>query len=111
MQAIRFSGLRYLALFLTFGPAPLAGSALAQEFSVTPSERVTRFVNVRAEPSAESEQLARLNPGERLPLVESVPRWYEVRLEGVGSGFVSKHGLSSSQVCPPPMTKSYDCIS
>ena len=90
MQAIRFSGLRYLALFLTFGPAPLAGSALAQEFSVTPSERVTRFVNVRAEPSAESEQLARLNPGERLPLVESVPRWYEVRLEGVGSGFVSK---------------------
>jgi len=76
MQAIRFSGLRYLALFLTVGPAPLAGSALAQEFSVTPSERVTRFVNVRAEPSAESERLARLSRGERLPLVDSVPqRW------------------------------------
>jgi beta-lactamase superfamily II metal-dependent hydrolase len=90
MQAIRFSGLCYLVLFLTFGPAPLAGRALAQEFAVTPSERVTRFVNVRAAPSAESEQLARLNPGEHLPLVESVPRWYEVRLEGVGSGFVSK---------------------
>ena len=74
MQAVSFSRLRHLVLLLILAPASLASGALAQEFSVTPSERVTRFVNVRAEPSAESQPLARLNPGERLPLVESVPR-------------------------------------
>jgi hypothetical protein len=51
MQTFRLAAVRCLTLLLIFSPAA-AGSGLAQQLFVTPSERVTRFVNVRAEPSA-----------------------------------------------------------
>jgi hypothetical protein len=62
----------------------------AQELFVTPSERVTRFVNARELSSSDSDVIARLRPGERLPLMDSGPGWREVRLDDDRSGFVSK---------------------
>jgi beta-lactamase superfamily II metal-dependent hydrolase len=62
----------------------------AQELFVAPSDRVTRFVNVRELSSADSDAIARLSPGERLPLVDNVAGWREVRLADGRSGFVSK---------------------
>jgi hypothetical protein len=57
---------------------------------VVPSERVTTFVYVRAEPDAQSDERGRLRKGQSLPFVASVPRWYEVRLPDGTIGFVSK---------------------
>ena len=79
--------------------AATAPTAHAQEGVVAPSERVTRFVYVRKEPSGGSEALARLQPGETAPLVDSIPRWHEVRLGDGRTGFVSK---SWTMVRPGP---------
>src|SRR5688572_25534316 len=62
----------------------------AQGIVVSPSERVTRFVYVRRGPSGNSTEIARMRPGERLPLVRTIPLWYEVRLNEGRTGFVSK---------------------
>src|SRR5918994_2953547 len=68
-----------------------AGSLHAQtEETVVPSDRVTTFVHIRSAPSASSDERGRLEIGESLPLVQSVPRWYEVRLPDGSTGFVSK---------------------
>jgi competence protein ComEC len=99
VQMLRLLRISCLAVVVPLILLERAGAVLGQEFSVTPSDRVTRFVNVREEPSADSERLARLHPGERLPLIESVPRWHEVRLDDGRSGFVSK---SWTVVVPGP---------
>jgi hypothetical protein len=72
----------------------------AQELFVTPSERVTRFVNVRELSSSDSDVIARLRPGERLPLMDSGPGWREVRLDDDRSGF--SKSLTVIVPGPPP---------
>jgi len=57
---------------------------------VTPSNRVTTHLIVRAQPSGQSAQVGTLQPGERADLLERVPRWYKVRLPSGQEGFVSK---------------------
>lgn len=81
-----------------------ASLALAQpEERVVPSERVTTFVFIRAQPTASSAERGRLEIGQSLPLVGSVPRWYQVRFPDGTTGFVSKswtrvtHGLRARQ--------------
>jgi beta-lactamase superfamily II metal-dependent hydrolase len=69
--------------------AAASGTALAAP-SVQPSERVSRNVVVRSQPSTQSAPLDALDPGEQLDLVAEVPRWYEVRLPDGRTGFVSK---------------------
>jgi competence protein ComEC len=69
--------------------ALLSASALAQP-AVTPSERVTAAVVVRAEATTHSAPLARLRPGETLSLVSEVAGWYEVALPDGTRGYVSK---------------------
>jgi beta-lactamase superfamily II metal-dependent hydrolase len=45
---------------------------------------------VRAQPTAQSNALARLRPGETLPLIEDVTGWYHVQLPDGRNGYVSK---------------------
>lgn len=69
----------------------LAISAVAASANdVTPSERVTRSVIVRAEPSTRSAALGALRPGESARIEGEVPGWYRVRLPDGTTGFVSK---------------------
>ena len=81
-----------------------ASLALAQpDERVVPSGRVTTFVHIRAEPSASSTELGRLQIGQSLPLVGTVPRWYQVQFPDGTTGFISKawtrvtHGLTPRQ--------------
>jgi hypothetical protein len=69
---------------------------------VTPSDRVQNFLNVRQSASGSSPIVGFMYPGDRLPLVSSVPGYYEVRLSDGTTGFVSK---SWSELVPdaPPM--------
>ncbi len=76
-----------LAVFLVSG-LDLQGAA-AQD-AVTPSDRVTRNVVVRAAPSTASLPLAKLLPGESLPVTGDAPGWFQVRLPDGAIGFVSK---------------------
>jgi hypothetical protein len=57
---------------------------------VTPSDRVTTHVNIRSAADETAPEIDQLAIGEGLPLVRSVPRWYEVQLAGGSTGFVSK---------------------
>lgn len=56
---------------------------------VVPIDSVASFVNVRLAPDAASEIVGRLQQGSQLRYVRTVDGWYEVELEGGGTGFVS----------------------
>jgi competence protein ComEC len=86
MQTFRSLLAAVLALALA-ASAPLA--AWAQQ-AVTPSERVTRNVVVRAAPDTTSPALDRLLPGDAAPLIADAPGWYRIRLPDGQEGFVSK---------------------
>ncbi|MFL6759040.1 MBL fold metallo-hydrolase [Sphingomonas sp.] len=58
--------------------------------SVVPSPRVTAAVVVRAQPTASSEALARMRPGEFLPLQQEISGWFQVLLPDGRTGYVSK---------------------
>lgn len=90
-------GLRLLVLCLGL---TLCDSASAQDL-VTPSDRVATHVNLRAEPNENGAKLGELDIAEALPLVGSVPRWYEVRLPSGGTAFVSKAWTTISQALAP----------
>src|SRR5688572_23508193 len=90
--ALRHAPARQI-LFLLVGSV---GAAFAQDL-VTPSDRVTSFVNIRATPAEDGVDLGDLNIGEALPLLGDVPRWYQVQLPGGGTGFVSKSWTTMSR--------------
>jgi hypothetical protein len=85
---------------IAFTATPVATQPQPGE-RVVPSERVTTFVHIRAEPSGTSAERGRLEIGQSLPVVRSVPRWYEDQLPDSSTGFVSKawtrvtHGLAT----------------
>lgn len=56
---------------------------------VMPIESVASFVNIRMAPDATSEVVGQLQQGSQLRYVRTVDGWYEVELEGGGTGFVS----------------------
>ncbi len=56
---------------------------------VVPIESVDSFVNIRLAPDATSEIIGRLQQGSQLRYVRTVDGWYEVELEGGGTGFIS----------------------
>ena len=78
----------------------IATPTFAQDL-VTPSDRVTSHVNIRSAPSTDAIEIGQLRPGESLPLVESVPRWYEVRLADGSTGFVAKSWTTITQLLAP----------
>jgi competence protein ComEC len=82
--SLRLAVIPLLALFC-------ASSLHAQtQETVVPSDRVTTFVHIRSAPRASSTERGRLQIGDSLPLIQSVPRWYEVRLPDGTTGFVGK---------------------
>ncbi|MFQ6004950.1 MAG: SH3 domain-containing protein [Woeseia sp.] len=62
---------------------------LATADAVVPLESVQDFVNIRAEPSADSDVIGRLYQGDSMPLVRSIEGWYEIRIEEDFNGFIS----------------------
>jgi competence protein ComEC len=76
------------------------GPAAAQDL-VTPADRVTTHVNIRSTANEEAAAIGQLQIGEALPLVSSVPRWYEVQLAGGQTGFVSKSWTRVSRGLAP----------
>ena len=78
----------------------LWGSASAQDL-VTPADRVSTHVNIRAAANENAAQIDQLGVGEALPLVRSVPRWYEVQLPGGQTGFVTKAWTTVSRALVP----------
>jgi len=65
-------------------------SSIVSADQVTPSNAVTRHVNVRSLPSSNGKIIAELFPGERADLMNIVDDWLEVRLSDGRRGFVSK---------------------
>lgn len=63
---------------------PLMTSAAA----VAPIETVEDHVNIRFGPDAESEIVGRLAAGSSITLLDSVPGWHVVSLEGGGTGYI-----------------------
>lgn len=64
--------------------------AISWANEVIPRDHVTRGVNIRSEPSASSESLGLLRPGQTLPFHASIPRWYSVELPNGEIGFLWK---------------------
>jgi hypothetical protein len=56
---------------------------------VVPIDSVENHVNIRMSADSKSEIVGRLNQGEYLPLVESIPEWHEVEIAGGATGFIS----------------------
>lgn len=56
---------------------------------VVPVEKVKDSVNIRFGPDATSDVVGRLKQGDSLPLVNALPGWYEVQLEGDATGYIS----------------------
>lgn len=81
----------------------LASPAAAQD-RITPSDRVTTHVRIRAAAGETATEIGQLHIGEGLPLVRSLPRWYEVRLSESQTGFVSKSWTSRSIALAPRQT-------
>jgi competence protein ComEC len=74
--------------------------ASAQDL-VTPSDRVSTHVNVRATADVTAVEIAQLAIGAALPLVRRVPGWHEVQLANGQSGFVSKAWTTVSRALSP----------
>jgi hypothetical protein len=72
-------------LIVVAAALPLLATA---EF-VVPIEAVKQFVNIRAEPDADSDIIGRLYQGDKMPLVESIEGWHEIEIETDFNGFLS----------------------
>jgi len=64
---------------------------------VTPSDRVSSHVNIRAEADEDAPEIGQLEIGQALPLVGSAPRFYQVQLPAGQTGFVSKSFTTTSR--------------
>ena len=62
---------------------------LATADLVVPVDSVKQFVNIRAEPNAESDIIGRLYQGDNQPLIESADGWHKVEIETDFNGYTS----------------------
>ncbi len=76
--------------------APLARA----DDCITPNSDVVNSVTLRAAPSTRSAKIGTLARGQTLPLVASVPNWYQ-SLSGGTPAFVSKHWTDISPCAVP----------
>lgn len=97
-----------LMLVLLSAVAPAAGQAGPPQgaSNATPSDRVVRNVAIRAGPSVRSAVLGRLEPGDRLPVVETRPDWVGVRLPDGRTGWVSRRWTTLMVAAPTTATAS-----
>jgi len=74
-----------LALFVAaFGLPSLTAADV-----VVPVDSVEKFVNIRAEPNADSDVIGRLYKGDSMTLVRSVDGWHEIKIEEDFNGYIS----------------------
>ena len=85
-----------LRIVLACAALLLPVATFAQDL-VTPSDRVNTHVNIRSAAADNASEIGHLEIGEALPLIGSVPRWYEVQLSGGQTGFVSKSWTTISR--------------
>jgi beta-lactamase superfamily II metal-dependent hydrolase len=85
-KPIRACGCFTVLLVVGFARIDLAAAADC----VVPSSDVTNSVTLRAAPNTTSAVVGSLNVGAGLPLVASVPRWYEGRRADGSPAFVAK---------------------
>src|SRR6266849_3764391 len=78
----------------------LPASLVFAEDCVVPAAGATNAVTLRAAPAAKSVQRGTLSPGQSLPLVASVPSWYETRLADGKAAFAAKR---STDIAPCPV--------
>lgn len=103
--------LTLLLLFIMAFPA-----STDETIMVTPSSRVTSYVNVRSEPKIDGNIVGSLSPGESAVCLNSFPHWYHVRLDDGTEGFVSKTWtdrfrvmkVMRRSVSPPGTSKTLD---
>jgi competence protein ComEC len=86
VRAFRLAAIAW-ALVAAVALAPAAAVAAP---SVQPSQRVTRWVNVRQGPETGSDVIGRILPGETAELIAVGPAWYQVRLADGRTGYVSR---------------------
>jgi SH3 domain-containing protein len=77
-------------LLLLSGFLCIAVCIPASADTVVPNYRVQSYLNVREETSGDSTTVGKLRKGESAELIESVPRWYKIRLNDGIVGYVSK---------------------
>ncbi|MFH2044791.1 MAG: SH3 domain-containing protein [Pseudomonadota bacterium] len=65
-------------------------AVIAQADQIVPNDRVTSRLNVRGEPSTNSQVVGKLKPDESASLLDVVPYWYRVKLNNGTQGYVSK---------------------
>jgi beta-lactamase superfamily II metal-dependent hydrolase len=75
---------------LAAGTIWAASSQLAAATDIQTSDRVVRWVNVRATASSKTATIDRLEPGEKAELIEVLPAWYFIRLPDGRTGYVSR---------------------
>jgi competence protein ComEC len=78
-------------------------AATAHALTITPSDRVSVSLNLRAQPSSSSRVVGVLRPGDTAEVIDDqVPRWYRVRLSDQTEGYVSKSWVV--EAAPPSST-------
>ncbi len=66
-----------------------AGTATPVKPYVVIKETPTGFLRVRMEPSTSATEAARVNPGEKYSILSEENGWYEIKYDGVNTGWVS----------------------
>ncbi len=69
--------------------ATIPSTPQTQQVEVVVKQTPTGFLRVREKPSTQSTELTRVNTGDTLTVLEELPSWYKVKLEGGVEGYVS----------------------
>jgi len=67
---------------------PTEGPPMAKPY-VLIKETPTGWLRVRMEPSTTATEAAKVNPGEKYPLLEEKGGWYKIRYSGDKEGWIS----------------------
>ena len=78
----------FLAISLSIVFILIGSTARADK--VTPSNRVSNYLNVREQPDVNSAIIGTLPTGQSAELIESIPYWYRIKLIDGSTGYVSK---------------------
>lgn len=72
---------------------------------VVPIDSVENHVNIRMSADAKSEIVGRLQQGDYVPLVNSIPDWHEVEIAGGATGFISSDWTNVLDAPPAPVAE------
>ena len=99
--AQRWPATSFASVSLVMTLAALCSAPATAADCIAPSKNVVNSVTLRAQPSATSATRGLLKAGDSLPLIASMPRWYETRLADGQPAFASKSWTELTS-CPAP---------